>query len=155
MFVRVPCRGVFKMLLVLSITLYFHHNIWGCMCSFGTFQYRWLKGFISIAHVIFIIQSEVTTFPNVIIFFSVVVCLRCLLHHIVSIIAYTFRENREFVFIIIVEFMTSANSRIRFGLQVAFVCLYSTPFHYHHCANLSEDIALIKSLSNIFCGVCE
>ena len=38
------------------------------MCLFGTFQYGWLKGFISIAH-IFIIQSEVTTFPNVIIFF--------------------------------------------------------------------------------------
>ena len=29
-----------------------------------------------------------------------VVCLRCLLHHILSLIAYTFRENREFVFII-------------------------------------------------------
>ena len=32
-------------------------------------------------------------------------CLRCLLHHILSLIAYTFRENREFVFIIIVLFM--------------------------------------------------
>ena len=29
--------------------------------------------------------------------------------------AYTFRENREFVFIIIVQFMMSANFRIRFG----------------------------------------
>ena len=29
-------------------------------------------------------------------YFSVVVCLRCLLHHILSLIAYTFRENRDF-----------------------------------------------------------
>ena len=42
-------------------------------------------------------------------------------------IAYTFRENREFVFIITVQFMMSANIRIRFGLQIALVCLYSTP----------------------------
>ena len=67
-------------------------------------------------------------------YFSVVVCLRCLSHHILSLIVYTFRENREFVFISIVQFM-SANSRIRFGWQIAFVCLYITPSHYHHCAN--------------------
>ena len=35
----------------------------------------------------------------------------------------------------IVQFMMNANSRIRFGLQIAFVCLYITPFHYHHSAN--------------------
>ena len=68
-------------------------------------------------------------------YFSVVVCLRCLLHHILSLILYTFRENREFVFISIVQFMMSAKSRIRFGLQIVFVCLYITPSHYHHCAN--------------------
>ena len=62
-------------------------------------------------------------------------CLRCLLHHILSLIVYTFRENREFVFISIVQFMMSANSRIRVGLQILFVCLYITPSHYHHCAN--------------------
>ena len=82
-------------------------------------------------------------------YFSVVVCLRCLLHHILSLIAYTFRENREFVFMTksslsriqrhfrqsVVQFMMSANSRIRFGLQIVFVCFYITPSHYHHCAN--------------------
>ena len=41
----------------------------------------------------------------------------------------------EFVFINIVRFMMSANSRIRFGLQNVFVCLYITPSHFHHCAN--------------------
>ena len=64
---RVSCGGVVNMLLVLSITSYFHYNIWGCMCSTGPFQYRWLKGFI--ADVIIIIKSEVSNFPIVIIFF--------------------------------------------------------------------------------------
>ena len=45
-------------------------------------------------------------------YFSVAVCLRCLLHHILSLIVYTYRENRELVF----------------------VCLYITPSHYHHRA---------------------
>ena len=87
-------------------------------------------------------------------YFSVVVCLSCLLHHILSLIACIFRENREFVFIIIVQFMMSANSRIHFALQIVLVCLYSTPSHYHF-AKLSEDIELIKCLSDIFCQVCK
>ena len=43
-----------------------------------------------------------------------------------------------------------------FGLQIVFVCgyMYITPSHYHHCANLSEDIKLIKCMSDIFCRVC-
>ena len=88
-------------------------------------------------------------------YFSVVVCLRCLLHHILLLIAYTFRENREFVFIIIVQFMMSADSRMHFGLKISFVYLCITPSHYHHCANLSEDIELINCLLDIFCGVCK
>ena len=76
-------------------------------------------------------------------------------NHILSLIAYTSRENRYFVFITIVQFMMSANIRIRFGLQIVFVCLYITPYHYHHCANLSEDVELIKCLSDIFYGVCK
>ena len=88
-------------------------------------------------------------------YFSVVVCLRCLLHHIMLLIAYTFRENREFVFFIIVQFMMSANSQIRFDLKIVFVYLYITSSHYHHYASLSEDIELIKCLSDIVCRVCE
>ena len=86
-------------------------------------------------------------------YFSMVVCLRCLLRHILLLIAYTFRENREFAFIIFVQFMMSANGRIRFGLNIVFVYLYITPSHYHHCANF--DIELIKCLPDIFCRVCE
>ena len=51
-----------------------------------------------------------------------------------SFIVYTFREKRECVFISIVQFMMSANRRVRFGLPIVIVCLYTTPSHYHHCA---------------------
>ena len=33
------------------------------------------------------------------------------------------------------HFMMSANSRIRLGLQIIFVCLYITASHYYHFAN--------------------
>ena len=56
-------------------------------------------------------------------YFSVVVCLRCLFHHVLSLIAYTFRENGEFVFIIIVKFMMSANIRILWVCRsYSFIC---------------------------------
>ena len=88
-------------------------------------------------------------------YFSVVVCLRCLLHHILSLIEYTFWEYRTFVFIISVQFMMSANGRIRFALQIVLVCLYRTPSHYHHCAKLYEGIEFIKWLPDIYCRVWE
>ena len=81
---------------------------------------------------------------------SVVVCLRCLLHHILSRIAYTFRANWDIVLIIMVQFVMSANCRIRYGLQILFVCLYITPSHYHHCAKLSVDIDHMKCLPDKF-----
>ena len=40
-------------------------------------------------------------------------------------------------------------------LKIVFVCLYITSSHHHHCVNLSEDIELIKCLSDIFCRVCK
>ena len=117
------------MLLVLSITFYFYYNIWGCMCSTGRFTYRWLKGYIYSScyyhHQIGSIHLShcFHIFPWMFVAsYSVL-------------IVYTFWENRDFVFISIVQFMMSANSRIRFGLQIVFICLYITPSHYHHCAN--------------------
>ena len=71
-------------------------TIYGVVCvQLAHFSIGFWKD-ISIAHVIIIIKSEVSTFP-IVIMFSVVVCLRCLLHHILSLIAYTFRENREYI----------------------------------------------------------
>ena len=68
-------------------------------------------------------------------------------------IAYAFRANREFVVIIIVQFMMSANNRICAVLKIVFVCLYITPSHYYHCANLSEDIEL-KNACQIYFFKC-
>ena len=42
----------------------------------------------------------------------------------------------------------SAYSRIRFGFLIVFLCLYITPFHYHHCANSSYFLGY--SLHNIW-----
>ena len=103
----------------------------GCMCSTGPFKYRWLRGYIYSSCYY---HRKYPPFP-LFSCFSVVVCLRCLLHHILSLIIYTFRENREFVFITIVQFMMIVNIHIRYGLQIVFVCLYITSSHYHHCAN--------------------
>ena len=118
------------MLLVLSITLFFI-TIYGIVCvQLAHFSIGDWKD-ISVSHVN-IIKSDYPPFP--LSYFSVAVCLRCLLHHILSFIACTLPENLEFVFIIIVQFMMSANIRIRFGLQIVLVCFYRTPYHYHHCA---------------------
>ena len=46
----------------------------------------------------------------------------CAWDYIMSLTANIFRDNHEFVFIIIVQFMMSANSWIRFDLQRVFVC---------------------------------
>ena len=100
---------------------------WGCMCSIGQFKYRWLKGYIWLM----LLSSSNRKYPPFPLFsyFSVVVCLKCLLHHILSLIVY------RSVFISIVQFMMIANSGIRFGFQIVCVCLYITPSHYHNCAN--------------------
>ena len=50
---------------------------------------------------------------------------RCLLHNILSLIAYTFPVNRDFVFIIIVQFVMSAHIRMRLGLLIVFVLHYT------------------------------
>ena len=82
------------------------------------------------------------------------VCLRCLLHHILLLIAYTFRENLHFVFIITVQFMMSVNKYVLACWSCSFVCTL------HHLIiitvqTLSEDIELMKCLSDIFCRVCK
>ena len=144
---------MFNMLLGISITLYFHYNMWGCMCSTGPFQYRWLKGYIY-SSCYYHNQIGVSTYPIVIIFFRGCVPEMFVTSYSATYCIYV-PGMPGICFQYIVQFMMSANSRIRFGLQIVLVCLYSTPSHYHHWANLSEDIELTKCLSDIFCRVCE
>ena len=107
------------------------------MCSTGPFQFWWLRGYIDSScyyhHQIGSINlTHYPIFPWLCAW-DICYIIFCHLLHIHS------GKTGIFVFIIIVQFMMSANIRIRFGLQIVFVCLYITPSHYHH-ANLSEDI---------------
>ena len=135
-------------------SFYFHYNTWGCMCSTGPFQFRWLKGYIysSCYYHHQIGNTNLThcyhIFPWLCVW-DVCYIIFCHLLHIHS------RIKCDFVFFIIVQFMMSANSWIGFGLQIVSVCLYITPSHYHHFANLFEYLELIICLSNIFCWVCQ
>ena len=71
-----------------------------------------------------------------------------LLHHILSLIVYTLRER-------IVQFMMSVNSRILFACKSnSFVCTLNHLIIII-VQILSEDIELIKCLSDIYFRVCE
>ena len=85
-------------------------------------------------------------------YFSVVVCLRCLLHHILSLISYTFRQTGNLFSLLLCSlWWVQIVGYVLHCRSYTFVC---TPSHYHHCAKSSEDIELIKCLSDIFCRVC-
>ena len=103
------------------------------MCSTGPFKYRWLKGYICSScyyhHQIGSIHLShcFHIFPWL--------CAWDVCYIIFCHLLYIHSGKWEFVFISIVQFMMSVNSRIRFGFQIVFVCMYITPAHYHHCAN--------------------
>ena len=145
---------VSKMLLVLSITSYFHYSIWGYMCSTGPFKYRWLKGFIYSScyyhHQIGIIHLS-HCFHIFLWLCAWDVC--CIIFFYLLYIHSG--KNREFVFISIVQFMMSANSRIRFACRsYSFVCTLQHIIIII-LQTLSADIELIKCLSDIICRVGE
>ena len=52
-------------------------------------------------------------------------------------------------------FISNMKMYLCFVLKIVFVCLYITSSDHLHCANLSEDIELIKCLSDIFRRVCK
>lgn len=41
--------------------------------------------------------------------------------------------------------MMCANENVHFGLKIVFVCLHITLPHYHHYAEISEDIELLNA----------
>ena len=109
---------------------------------------------ISIAHVIIIIKSEVSTFPIVIIFFRDCVPEMFVTSYSVAYSIYI-PGKPGFCFHYYCAVYDEFKYSDTFGLQIVFVCLYIAPSRYHHCANLSENIELIKCLSDIFCRVCK
>ena len=73
---------------------------------------------ISIAHVSIIIKSEVSIFPTIIIFFRGSVPEMFVTSYSVTYCIYMTKKT-WFAFIIIVQLMMGANSRIRFDLQIS------------------------------------
>ena len=126
------------------------------MCSSGPFKYGWLKGYIYSScyyhHQIGSIHLSYCfhIFPSLYVW-DVCCIIFCHLLYMYS----GKTENREFVFISILHVMMSSNSRMRFGLQIVFVCLYITPSHYHHCANFisrhwSYEMPVKYNLSSVW-----
>ena len=147
------CGSVSNKLLVISIAFHCHYYVWGCIYSIGPFQFRRLKGdihstryrhhqigSINLSHCYYIFRGCAPVM--FVTSYSVTYCVYI-------------SEKPGFIYIIIVQFLMSSNSQMRFGVQIIFVCLYITPSHYHHYTDLSDDIELIKCLSDIFCRVCE
>ena len=150
---RVSCGGVFNMLLVLSITFYFI-TIYGVVCvQLAHFSIADWKN-ISIAHVIIIIKSEVSTFPIVIIFFRGCAWdVGCIIFcHLLPI-----RSGKT-------------GNCVNYNCAGYDECKYSDTFWLADrtrlfvqytislsplCKFISEGIELIKFLSDIFCRVCE
>ena len=93
-------------------------------------------------------------------YFSVGVCLRCLLLNVFCYLLYIHSGETGNLFSLLLCSLwwvqiVHTFFGIRFGLNIVFVYLYITPSYYHHCANLSEDIKVVKYLSDIFCRVCK
>ena len=94
---------------------------------------------IFITHLIIIIKSEVSTFPVVI--FSVVVCLRWLYHHKLSVsIICMSQESWVFCPLLPYSLMMCVNTKIHYDPMAVSVCLHITLPHYHHYVELSESI---------------
>ena len=147
------CGGVPNMPLVLSITFHFHLYINEVVCvqlavhfSLGDWED------ISIAHVIIIIKSEVSTLP-IIIFSRGCVPEIFVTSYSVTYCIYIPGKSGFWFHYYCAEYDECKYSDT-FWLADR-VRLYITPSHYNHCANLSEDIELMKCLSDIFCQVCE
>ena len=108
---------------------------------------KYMKYHSKLAYVIIIIKSEVSTSAIIIIFpwlcaWDICYTIFCHLLHIHS------GKIRIFFSLLLCSLW-----RVQI-VGYVFVCLYITPSHYRHCANLSEDIVLIKCLSYIFCRAC-
>ena len=105
---------------------------------------------IPIIHLVIIIKSEVSTFPIVFIFLSVVMCLRWLYHQMLS-ASYLSLESWVLFLLLPCSFMMCANNRIYYDPMVVFVWLHFTLPHFHHYTYVSESIALLKYLSGTLC----
>ena len=78
-------------------------------------------------HFIIITKSDVFTFP-LLSYFFVVVCLKWLCHHILT-VSYISRESWILCLLLLCSLMMCANKRIHYDSMVVFVCLHITLPH--------------------------
>ena len=97
---------------------------------------------ISITYIIIIIK-EISTFP-LLSYFSMVVCMRWLYQHLLS-ISYISRERYGWFLLLLCSIVRCANDLEHYGSMVVFVYLHITLLHYHHYADdVYEGIGLLK-----------
>ena len=151
MHVRVSCGGVSNMLLVLSITFYFHYNIWGCICSTGRFnKYRWLEGYIYSSDQIGSIHvSNCFHIYPWLCAWDVCYIIFCHLLYI-----HSGKAGNVFSLVLCSLWWVQIVGCVLACRSYSFVCTL------HHLIiiivqTLSEDIELIKCLSDIIHRVCE
>ena len=104
---------------------------------------------IFVTHFVTIIKSGVSTFPIVDIF-SVVVCLRWLYHHMLS-VSYIYLESWVLSLLLLCTIMMCEYNGVHYDLIVVFVCLRITLHHYHHYADVSESIELVTCILTTVC----
>ena len=126
-----------------------------CMLEICLYELAWCRSYVHG-------YSDTIIIP-LLSYFSVVVCMRCLLHH--TLIAHTFRENLEFVFIIIMQYMMSANSWIRlfvhYTISLSSLCkliwrhwIYKMPVRYI-LSSVWARLSIFSQLSIIqYVGLC-
>ena len=84
-------------------------------------------------------------------YFSVVVCLRWLYHHMLS-VSYISRKSWVLCLLLLCSLKVCANNRVHSGPMV--LCfLRITQLQYHHYADQSQGIELLKCFLCIFCLV--
>ena len=122
------------------------------MCSTGPFQCRWLKGYIYSScyyhHEIGSIHpSHYYHFFPWLCVWDVCYIIFCHLLHIHS------GKTGNYSLLVCSTWWVQIVGYVLACISYSFF-LYITPSHYHHCANLSEDIELIKCLSDIYFVEC-
>ena len=109
--------------------------------------------YIFITHLVIIIKSEVSTFPIFIIFFHgcvpAVVVPSYAYHHML-LISYISQECWVLFLLLLCSLMMCTNNQVHIGPMVISVCLHIILPHYHHYAEVPEDMEFLKYLSSIF-----
>ena len=114
---------------------YFLCNVWGCMCKTGPFKLRWSRGYVYNSSYCHQQIRSINLFYCHIFRGCAIVCCRFHIYPMKSWIV---------SLLLLCNLMMCANDRVHYGPMIVFVCLHITVPHYHHYADISEGIGLLK-----------